>query len=89
MGRPLLISYNTVIDDYGSASGSAPSTCGPCLRMADLPYFVPDYGDDLDAEDEYIFLIEDLPRSTKTRPSVGDGYPIMQQLGVRTSAPST
>ena len=70
---------------------AAPSGClrplhaGPfnAWRISTLP--VPDFGDDLDAEDEYIFLIEDFASQYEDQ-AIAQweiGYPIMQQLGVR------
>lgn len=88
--EPILISYNTVIDDYGSADWTV---CALYMqgrvfqRMADLLYSlpVPDFGGNIDAEDEYIILIEDFATQYEDQ-AIAQweiGYPIMQQLGVR------
>lgn len=88
--EPLLIDFNTVIDDYGSAEWTV---CALYMqgrifqRMADLLYTlpVPDFGGNIDAEDEYILMIEDIATQYEDQ-AIAQwevGYPIMQQLGVR------
>ncbi|MFT6628427.1 MAG: tetratricopeptide (TPR) repeat protein, partial [Flavobacteriales bacterium] len=62
---PLLIEFNTVIDDFGSADWTVCALYRQgriFQRMADLLYSlpVPDFGGNIDAEDEYIILIEDF-----------------------------
>ena len=87
--EPLLIDFNTVIDDYGSADWTV---CALYMqgrifqRMADLLYGlpVPDFRGNIDAEDEYILMIEDIATQYEDQ-AIAQweiGYPIMQQLGV-------
>ncbi len=85
---PVIAEFEAVLD-YGAADWTV---CALYMEgrvaqvMADLLYTlpVPDFGDDIDAEDEYVLMVEDFASQYEDMAIVlwEQGYPIMEQLGV-------